>query len=121
MILHLNRRIRDLKVTNVMTILSAPDDPLLADGSIDRFFICDTWHHIEGRVAYAAKLRDALVPGGFVAIVDFTLEATHGPPKEHRIPPEQTKKELEGGGLTAEIAAETLPEQYVVIGRRAAK
>jgi hypothetical protein len=28
------------------------------------------------------------------------------------------KKELEGAGLTAEIAAETLPDQYVVLGRK---
>ena len=47
MIVHLNRRIRDLKLKNVVSILAAPDDPLLADVSVDRFFICDTWHHIE--------------------------------------------------------------------------
>src|SRR5512138_1049904 len=47
MILHLNRRVRDLQLKNVVSILSAPDDPLLADASIDRFFICDTWHHID--------------------------------------------------------------------------
>src|ERR1035438_298780 len=31
MIVHMNRRIRDLKVGNVVTILCPPDDPLLAD------------------------------------------------------------------------------------------
>jgi SAM-dependent methyltransferase len=46
MIVHLNRRIRDLQVKNVVTILAAPDDPLLAAAAVDRFLICDTWHHI---------------------------------------------------------------------------
>src|SRR5512140_1832763 len=47
MIVHLNRRIRDLQLKNVVSILATPDDPLLAEASIDRFFICDTWHHID--------------------------------------------------------------------------
>jgi len=42
MIVHLNRRARELKAGNVVAMLSAPDDPLLPDGAIDRFFICDT-------------------------------------------------------------------------------
>jgi len=36
----------------------------LADASIDRFFICDTWHHIENRDRYLALLKKMLKPGG---------------------------------------------------------
>ena len=50
-------------------------------------------------------------------IVDFTLEAKEGPPKEHRIQPEQAKAELEEGGLTAAVVDEPLPDQYIVVGR----
>jgi len=64
MIVHLNRHVRDLKVTNVVTILSAPDDPLLMDASIDRFFICDTWHHIGDHPRYLALMKKMLRPGG---------------------------------------------------------
>jgi ubiquinone/menaquinone biosynthesis C-methylase UbiE len=63
MIVHLNRRVRDLKMTNVVTILSAPDDPLLMDASIDRFFICDTWHHIGDHPSYLALMKKMLKPG----------------------------------------------------------
>src|SRR3974390_1525486 len=38
MILHLNRRIHDLQVKNVISILSSPDDSLLSDASINLFF-----------------------------------------------------------------------------------
>ena len=38
MILHLNRRVRDLKAMNVSSILADPDDPLLPERSVDRFF-----------------------------------------------------------------------------------
>lgn len=117
MVSYLTERAAREGLANVKATLGAFEDPKLAPGSVDRILIVDTWHHIDKREAYAAKLRNALTKGGFVAIVDFTMEASHGPPKEHRIPPEQTAKELTAGGLTTEIAAESLPEQYVVIGR----
>ena len=81
MIVHLNRRIRDLQLKNVVTILAAPDDPLLADASVDRFFICDTWHHIENHPSYLALLKKMLKPGGQVVMIDFKKEKTPmGPP-----------------------------------------
>src|ERR1051326_1241918 len=64
MILHLNRRIRDLGVKNVTTVLCPPDDPLLQDASVDRVLICDTWHHIESHADYLKLLKKALKPGG---------------------------------------------------------
>lgn len=47
MIRYLNRRVRAAWVRNVKTILAEPNDPLLADASVDRFIIVDTCHHIE--------------------------------------------------------------------------
>ena len=38
----------------------------LPAGAVDRVLVVDTWHHIAGREAYAAKLRAALAPGGAV-------------------------------------------------------
>src|SRR5574342_1245036 len=62
MILHINRRIRDLKVNNVISILADPDDPLLADRSVDRFFFSDSWHHIENRTKYLSLMKRMLKP-----------------------------------------------------------
>ena len=76
MVRHMNRRIRDLKATNVATVLCPFDDPLLMDGAIDRVFICDTWHHIPAHPAYLERLRRALRPGGQIVIIDFHAEAT---------------------------------------------
>jgi len=67
-----------------------------------------------GTVEHAAR---ALRPAGTLLIVDFTLESDQGPPKEHRMSPEQVVKELEEGGLRAEVVrGETLPTQYLVRG-----
>jgi len=94
------------------------DDPQLPAGSVDRVLIVDTWHHIDGRPAYAARLRAALKPGGAVFVVDFKREAHHGPPPAHRLTPEQVMDELRGAGLAPEVLDVRLPEQYVVAGRR---
>jgi len=121
MVRYITERAARESLTNVTATKVPLDGPGLAPASVDRILVVDTWHHIPERAAYAAKLRDALTPGGFVAIVDFTPTSAHGPPVEHRIPQEQTQKELESAGLVAEIAVETLPDQYVVLGRKPAK
>jgi ubiquinone/menaquinone biosynthesis C-methylase UbiE len=91
------------------------DDPQLAPGSVDRILIVNTWHHIDHRGAYAAKLREALAPGGEVWIVDFTKESPHGPAVEHRLTAAQVIEELGAGGLKGTAREEGLEWQYVVV------
>ncbi len=104
--------------TNVEPRQIPYDDPELPDASVDRILVVNTWHHIGERPAYAAKLLKALKPGGSVFVVDLTRESPVGPPPEERLAPEQILKELAAGGFTVELAEETLPHQFVVVGRR---
>ncbi len=116
MILHLNRRIRDLKLRNVTTILSAPDDPLLMDGSIDDFFICDTWHHIQNQEHYLALMKKMLKPGGHVIMIDFQKkESPVGAPMEMRIAREDLVKQMEGNGFRISKEHTFLPYQYFIV------
>ena len=91
------------------------DSPGVPKGALDRILIVNTWHHIENRGAYAARLRDSLAPGGQVVVVDFTRESPTGPPAAHRLAPEQILDELAEGGLTGRVVEEELPRQFVVI------
>jgi arsenite methyltransferase len=116
MVLHMNRRLRDVGIRNVQTVLSAPDDPLLADASVDLFFICDTWHHIDERPKYLALLKRMLRPGGRIAIVDFHKRPLpFGPPLEMKIPREDVVKELEGAGFRLASEHTFLPHQYFLV------
>jgi ubiquinone/menaquinone biosynthesis C-methylase UbiE len=116
MIRHLNRRIRDLSVTNVVTVLCAPDDPLLEDGSVDRFFICDTWHHIGGHAKYLALLKKMLKPGGQVILVDFKKAKTPvGPPMEMRIARDDLVQEMDTNGFRLAEEHTFLQYQYFLI------
>ncbi len=115
MIKFLGQRAQQQRLGNVVPRLVPYDDPRLEPGSVSRILIVNTWHHIDERASYAAKLAPALGPGGEVWIVDFTLDSDVGPPARFRLAPEQVVAELQGGGLHAEVvSAEQLPKQYIV-------
>ncbi len=113
MIVHLNRRIRDLGIKNVTTVLCLPDDPLLAGSSVDRVFICDTWHHIADHPQYLGLLKKILRPGGEVVMIDFKKEPTPvGPPPEMRISRDDLIAEMEQNGFRVTGEQKFLPYQY---------
>lgn len=82
------RLVRDLKadakklgLENYEARLVPFDDPQLAPASADVIFLCDTYHHIDGRAAYFARVRDALREGGRLVVIDFPPsrgDARHG-------------------------------------------
>jgi predicted methyltransferase len=117
MVRYMTARIEREALRNVRPLLVPHDDPRLPAGAVDRVLIVNTWHHIPERPEYVRKLAAGLAPGGAVVVVDITLESAKGPPREHRVRPEDVARELEAGGLVARILAETLPEQYAVDGR----
>jgi len=119
MVRYLGERAKRENTPNVEARLTKADETGVATSAVDRILIVDTWHHIGDRPAYAKKLATGLKPGGFVLIVDFTLEANHGPPKEHRLAPDVVKKDLADAGLTVSAVDAGLPDQYVIKGERA--
>jgi arsenite methyltransferase len=126
MIIHLNRRIRDLGVRNVTTILAPPDDPLLPDASIDRFFICDVWHHVENQAQYLALMKKMLKrggggappleKGGQVVMIDFHKKALPvGPPLEMKIAREDLIAQMQKHGFKVVKEHTFLPHQYFLV------
>jgi ubiquinone/menaquinone biosynthesis C-methylase UbiE len=118
MIRYLRERAQRDGTPNVEARLGKPADPALAAGSADRILIVDTWHHIADRIAYAKLLAAALRPGGFVLVVDFTLETQKGPPRAHRLAPDKVIEELTAAGLRASVVEVGLPDQYVIKAER---
>jgi len=116
LIRHLNRRIRDAGAWNVRTVLAPPDDPLLADASVDRFFICNTWHHIEDQAAYLALMKNMLRRGGEVIMIDFhKRELPVGPPVSMKIAREDLLRQMEGAGFRLAREHTFLPYQYFLV------
>lgn len=118
MVAFMQRRFAD--TPNVEARACPFDTTGLDAASVDRVLVVDTWHHIEGREAYARHLASVLRPGGSVTIVDFTLASSKGPPPEARVTEEIVMRELSAGGLSAHVVEESLPDQFIVIGEKKA-
>jgi predicted methyltransferase len=118
MVRDLTERAAREKLANVKPAVVAMDDPKLTASAVDRVLIVDTWHHVPERKAYAKKLAAALKPGAKVFIVDFKLDAKHGPPPHHRLSPEAVMSDLVEAGLETHTVVTSLPEQYIVSGER---
>jgi ubiquinone/menaquinone biosynthesis C-methylase UbiE len=115
MVRHLNRRVRDARLTNVASILAEPDDPLVPE-AVDRFFICDTWHHVEKQEGYLALIKSLLKPGGQVVMIDFhKRELPVGPPPAMKIAREDLVRQLEGAGFRLAGEHTFLPYQYFLV------
>jgi len=116
MILYMNRAIRDSGVANVVTVLAPEDDPLLRDASIDRFFVCDTWHHIDAREHYLALMKRMLKPGGQVVMIDFQKrELPVGPPVAMKIAREDLIQQMEDAGFRLVQEHTFLQYQYFLV------
>ncbi|MEZ4366636.1 MAG: methyltransferase domain-containing protein [Kofleriaceae bacterium] len=99
--------------------LTTPTDAGLPPASVDRILVVDVWHHIGDRGPFARQLAAALRPGGKLVIVDFTMASPRGPHPKHRIEPDALIAELAAAGLTGQVVAESLPNEYVVVAERA--
>ena len=115
MVRHLSERIRDAGLLNVSTILARPDDPLLPQ-SVDRFLICDVWHHIEDQAGYLAKIKARLKPGGQVVMIDFhKRDLPVGPPAEVKIAREDLVAQMQAHGFRLLREHTFLPYQYFLV------
>ena len=116
MIRHMNRRSRDLGTANVVTILAEEDDPLLPNRSLDRIFICNTWHHIGDQENYLELIKRALKPGGQVIMVDYKkVELPVGPPVHMKIAGSALVAQMERAGFQLLKKHEFLSYQYFFV------
>ncbi|MFQ5599215.1 MAG: class I SAM-dependent methyltransferase [Candidatus Krumholzibacteriia bacterium] len=112
MVFYLNDRARREGLDNLVSILAAPGDPHLPR-PVDLVFICNTYHHIDGRIDYFERLQAQLRPGARIAVVDFRLDSEKGPP--HKLPPQAVEREMQSAGYDLVRRFEFLPEQYFLV------
>lgn len=110
---YLRQRAEREGLSNLLAVAATADDARLAAGAFDRILVVNVWHHLDDRRAFATRLAAALAPGGVLAIVDYKLDATRGPPADHRLAPAAILADLAAAGLDAHVAFE-LTDQYVI-------
>lgn len=119
MVEYLAKRAASEGLANLTAVQAAVDDAKIPE-PVDVVMMVDTYHHIEHRPAYFAKLAASLKPGGRLAIVDFRKGSSRGPPDSEKVTPEQVAKELGEAGYVQDESFDFLPEQYFVTFKRAA-
>ena len=116
MVRYLTERAKKEKRDNLVAVAGAPDDPRLP-AKVDLILLVDVYHHIESRTAYFRRLREALKPGGRIAVIDFRLDSPAGPPRAARIAPERVVEELKAAGYALAGQHDFLPRQYFLVFR----
>jgi cyclopropane fatty-acyl-phospholipid synthase-like methyltransferase len=114
MVKHLSERAKANGVANLIAVQGSMDDARLPD-KVDSVLLVDVYHHIEKREAYFRRLADSLKPGGRIAIIDFTMTSSMGPPKAVRIDPARAKSELKAAGYELVQEHTFLPNQYFLV------
>ena len=114
MVKYLAERAKREGLPNLVSVAGRPDDANLP-AKVDLVLMVDVYHHISDRERYFGKLRGSLKPGARVAIIDFRLDASSGPPKKDRIAPAQVKSELAKAGYAFAKEHTFLPDQFFLV------
>jgi len=116
MVEYTQKRAAALGFKNVEGVVAAPDDPRLPE-AVEIVLVVDTYHHLADRTAYFRKVKDKLLPGGRVVIVDYKPQPDiPGPPQALRLSADTVVAEMEKAGYTAATRSEgALPRQYILI------
>jgi arsenite methyltransferase len=118
LVVHLRKRAEDERTPNVVPILASTDNPRLPANGVDLVLALDTYHHVDGRIAYFRALHRVLRPGGRVAVVDWhKRELPVGPPPDHKLAREQVIEEMGKAGWSVAQELDLLPYQYVLVFR----
>jgi SAM-dependent methyltransferase len=116
MVQHLERRAREAGLKNILAVRGESDDPRLPE-KVDLVVLVDVYHHIEERVGYFGRLKQALRAQARIAIIDFRMDSPMGPPVAARVAPERVKAELERAGYALDQTFDFLPHQYFLVFR----
>lgn len=80
---YIKNRAATEKLTNIQAILSDPDDPGLAQDSVDAALLLKTYHEVAHPVTLLRNLSAALKPGALVGVIDRNGNgANHGVSKD---------------------------------------
>jgi 2-polyprenyl-3-methyl-5-hydroxy-6-metoxy-1,4-benzoquinol methylase len=119
-----NEKAQNLNLKSNLKIQKVPyDDPLMGVSQYDIALLVNTYHHIEDREDYFRKVKEGLINGGQLIIVDFKKPKTPNEPydfprEEMRISSQKIQEELASSGFTSfKVDNRMLPYQFIIYAR----
>jgi len=103
-------------VANLRPVLGSERDPNLAPRSVDLLFMVDVYHELEYPYEVMTRVRDALKPGGRVALIEYRGEDPEVMIKPvHKMSEQQVRREMQAAGFRHVKTVRTLPLQHLMI------
>ena len=103
-------------IDNVTPVKGTVRDPNLPADSVDAALMVDAYHEFSHPREMMLNLREALVPGGRVYLVEYRKEDPSIPIKPlHKMTEAQSKREMRAVGLEWVATEEMLPRQHFMI------
>ena len=116
MILFLNERIKEEKLTNVVTVLGSETSVRLPTSSLDMMLLVDVYHEFSFPYEMGVSMYNALKPEGRLILVEFRSEDESVPIKTiHKMSVAQSVKELKAVGFKLEKNISNLPWQHCMV------
>jgi ubiquinone/menaquinone biosynthesis C-methylase UbiE len=104
------------RLTNVVPVLGAVNDPKLPAESLDLVLMVDVYHEFSEPQRMLQHIRTALKPGGRLVLLEYRAEDPDVPIlPEHKMTKAQVKLELESEGFRQQRVYDDLPRQHLFI------
>jgi SAM-dependent methyltransferase len=108
------------KVMNVVPVLGTIDDPKLPAGELDLIIMVDVYHEFSQPQRMLQRMREALKPGGRLALFEYRAEDPNVPILPlHKMTKAQVKLEVEHEGFKQLRVFDDLPWQHLIVFTRA--
>ncbi len=104
-------------IGNIVTVVGTETDPKLPKGTFDWILLVDVYHELQQPEPMLAKIREALKPGGRVALVEYRAEGDTAKHIDaaHKMTVEQVLAEWVPAGFVHVETIEELPTQHLFV------
>jgi ubiquinone/menaquinone biosynthesis C-methylase UbiE len=117
---HLERLQQERGISHIRRLIADAATLEPAGLRIDSALITMVLHHAEDPAGILHNVARLLLPGALAVVAEFHPEGPceQGPPREHRLRPEQVQAWGEGAGFLVLIYRRQSPEHYMVLLQR---
>ena len=115
----IDRKVDELHIANIETVLGTPTDPKLPTRGVDVALMHDVLHHVEQRQAYLKAVAQYLKPNGRLAVVEFNpQDSPHRADPALVVSKEQATAWMAAAGLVPAEDVALFPDKWFVIFKK---
>ncbi len=112
MLAYIRAKMQKTGIRNIVPVRSAPIDPMLPAASCNSILLVNTYHELVDPVALMKNLRQALKPGGTIAIVNWNESVTR---KKLYVPMDLVVEQMKLAGFRLSKSHDFLERQYFLV------